>query len=369
MRCYNVASFSKRGTTWQYRINHIVDGRRKQISKGGFKTKKECQVAANEIENELSKGKRVIVREKSFAEYFNEWIELYKSTRHIMTYERYKNSSHRVEEYFKDKPIQKINRGEYQRFLNEYGIGRAKQTVRKLHSHVRACVVDAVEEGYISIDFTRKIEFNATKETKRSEDKHLDYEESVKLYNYLLANLEGKTYLSIHLLLLALVSGMRFGELVGLTTDCFNFKNNEIKIYRSWDYKRGTGFAGLKNKQSERTIGIDPDVMNVFKKFLLQLPPNKYNTVFYQQNSVGTITNEGVTKLLKRILNSLEVKVITTHGLRHTHASVLLFKGSNVYSVSKRLGHENIQTTLNTYTHVLKEMEERDEKIAISIYK
>ncbi|WP_201261904.1 MULTISPECIES: tyrosine-type recombinase/integrase [Metasolibacillus] len=56
------------------------------------------------------------------------------------------------------------------------------------------------------------------------------------------------------------------------------------------------------------------------------------------------------------------------HGLRYTHASVLLYKGANIHSVSKRLGHADIQTTLNHYSHVLKEMEQRDELIAVNVY-
>ena len=56
------------------------------------------------------------------------------------------------------------------------------------------------------------------------------------------------------------------------------------------------------------------------------------------------------------------------HGLRHTHASVLLYKGVNVQSVSQRLGHADIQTTLDHYAHVLKEMEERDEAISAKVF-
>ncbi|WP_342472238.1 tyrosine-type recombinase/integrase [Metasolibacillus sp. FSL H7-0170] len=56
------------------------------------------------------------------------------------------------------------------------------------------------------------------------------------------------------------------------------------------------------------------------------------------------------------------------HDLRYTHASVLLYKGVNVQSVSQRLGHGDIQTTLDHYAHVLKEMEQRDELIAVNVY-
>lgn len=362
-----MASITKRGSTWSYMVNNYVDGKRKPISKGGFATKKEAQVAAAEVELSLKKGNQVIVKEKPFADFFKEWIDLYKSTKHINTYNRYSNSYERIKEHFKEKPIQKITRADYQKFLNEYGKGRSKETVKKLNTHIRACIRDAIEEGFINIDFTRKVEFNATVASKRSDEKHLEYQESVLLYNELFKRLSNKTS-TYHLILLGLVSGLRFGELTGLTLDCFDFKNNTISVYRAWDYKRGTGFSPLKNERSNRTISIDKKVMLEFKKLLLALPENENNLIFYRQSAIKTVTNEGANKVLRSILTSLEIDTITMHGLRHTHASVLLYKGANIHSVSKRLGHADIQTTLDHYAHVLKEMEERDETIAISIY-
>jgi len=57
-----------------------------------------------------------------------------------------------------------------------------------------------------------------------------------------------------HLILLGLISGLRFGELTGLTTDYFDFKNDQVKLYRAWDYKRGTGFGPLKNVNQVKNI-------------------------------------------------------------------------------------------------------------------
>lgn len=90
--------------------------------------------------------------------------------------------------------------------------------------------------------------------------------------------------------------------------------------------------------------------------------------LFYRPTVTKVITNNGANKVLKALLAKLEVEEITMHGLRHTHASVLLYKGANINSVSKRLGHADIQTTLDHYAHVLKEMEKRDEEIAVKIY-
>lgn len=362
-----MASISKSGATWRYRVSHMVDGERKVISKRGFKTKKEAQVAAISVEAELNKGQQVIVKDKSLAQLFDDWIKLYKEPKAINTYIRYENTSKRLKEYFKDMPIQKVTRPIYQKFLNDYGEGKSRETVRKLNTHLKGFIKDMIEDGYVTIDFTRKVDINSTYQAMRSEDKHLNYLESQKLYNYLISNLSSTTFTN-HLILLGLVSGLRFGEIVGLTTSSFDFKENMISVTKAWDYKRGSGFTDLKNTSSERKISIDSKVMSIFKKYILSIPANQYDMVFYKETANKTISNEGVNKALRIILENLSISRITTHGLRHTHASVLLFKGANVHSVSQRLGHADIQTTLDHYAHVLEEMKERDESIAVNIY-
>lgn len=225
----------------------------------------------------------------------------------------------------------------------------------------------SVDDGYIPVDFTCKVDITATKAAKKDSEKHLDYQESVQAYNELFNRLN-RTTDTYHLLLIGLVGGLRYGELVGLTPDCFNFKQNRIYIFQAWDYKEGSGFIDLKNTSSERTISIAKKVMNEFKKLFLAMPENPYNLIFYRESSVKVITNEGANKVLKGLLSDLDIDPITAHELRHTHASVLLYKGANIHSVSKRLGHVTIQTTLDPYAHVLKEMEERDELIAVNVY-
>jgi len=72
-------------------------------------------------------------------------------------------------------------------------------------------------------------------------------------------------------------------------------------------------------------------------------------------------SNNNANKILSDLLVNLNINPISVHGLRHTHASVLLYEGVSVYYVSRRLGHGDIETTLNTYSHVVKELEERDQ--------
>lgn len=363
-----MASITKRGKTWQYTVSRYTDGKYDPVRKGGFKTKKEAQVAALDVEMRLQKGANVLSRDKPFPEYFEFWIDKFKSNRRDNTYKRYKDSLKHVQNYFNDRPIQKITSDLYQVFINDYAATHSKESVRKLNTHIRACVRDAIDDGYLAIDFTRKTHVWGAVAAKRTNEKYIDYEESKRLYEHLLLNNDNLTN---RLILLALVSGLRYGELVGLTFNACDFKNNTIYVYQAWDYEKGTGFTDLKNTPSERTIPIDPEVMHILYTYVDNNPEsNEYGLLFYSVGKVKVVTNNAVNKQLARLIKNLNVSTcITCHGLRHTHASVLLHDGFNIQYISERLGHESVQTTMSTYSHILKELRAREDENILLLYK
>ncbi|WP_282803705.1 tyrosine-type recombinase/integrase [Secundilactobacillus kimchicus] len=85
---------------------------------------------------------------------------------------------------------------------------------------------------------------------------------------------------------------------------------------------------------------------------------NPFNLIFLNQYSkVGNST--GANKALHSVLRSIGAKDISFHGLRHTHVSYLIYKGVSIYYISSRLGHSNYSTTIQVYSHMLKEMGKR----------
>ncbi len=253
--------------------------------------------------------------------------------------------------------------------MNTYGETHAKPTAQKLNSHIRACVKDAVDEGIIQVDFTRKVVITG-KPSKKASEKHLDFHETERLINKLYASLD---QLLIHyLLLLALTSRMRFGELVGLTRKDFNFKTNIITVSKTWMYKKGfkAGFGPTKNEASNRIIEMDDKVMKEFKKLFKKMPENIHGLVFFDAKSTHKVLpNKEANKSLQNILNELKIKRITIHGLRHTHISILLYRKISIYYVAERAGHSTTETTSQTYAHVLKEMRAKDSEATIDIFK
>lgn len=364
-----MASFQKRGNTYQFTVSHVVNGKSKPIRKGGFRTKKEAQIAAAEIEAQLSKGMLPHLTPVPIDEYFDKWVKLYKTKISVTTRKHYEYTSRIIKAHFGSKPLQEITRHDYQLFINEFGSNKAKETVEKVNTHIRACVKDAMDEQIIHLDFTRNAVITYTVPAKKSEEKHLNYEESQLLLNEIWKRLDQG--LGYSLILLGLTSGMRFGELVGLTRSDFDFGKNTIRINKTWGYakRHDEGFGTTKNDQSIRTIKMDGKTMGHFKKLFKSMPTNIHQLVFYSPTSkYKVISNTNANKLLKKVLTDLKIDPITMHGLRHTHASVLLYENVSIHYISERLGHGDIETTLREYTHVIKELREKDELETINIF-
>ncbi|GIN41166.1 site-specific integrase [Heyndrickxia oleronia] len=160
---------------------------------------------------------------------------------------------------------------------------------------------DAIEDQIIQIDFTRKTELTWTVQAKRSMEKHLSYKESERLLQSIWRKLdEGLGY---SLLLLAITSGMRYEELIGLTRKDFDFVKNTISVNKTWGSKKNSpeGFGSIKNEQSNRLIKMDPVTMNHFKKLFKLTPTNLCKLVFFSLSSkYKVISNTSANKLLKR---------------------------------------------------------------------
>lgn len=348
----------------------MENGKYKPIRKGGFRTKKEASVAAAQIETNIAQGIAGVKKDIAFAQYFLEWYQTYKKDVSPITLKSYQATYNKILSHFKDTPLQKITKRDYQSFLNDLGETNAKDTNRKLNGYIRTCLKEAIDEKLIKNDFTRNVTVTGSS-GKKSSEKFLDYMSSQSLLQDLHKNVDQG--IENTMLILALSTGIRFGELIGLCINDLDFKNNRIKVRRQWQYKEGGGFGPLKTEKSERTITTDKRTMKALQKHLIKVkndPANVHNLVFFEPSSdISVVTNDRLNDTLRSILKRLNIKpLITVHGLRHTHSSILLYKGISILYVSERLGHASIDITTSTYAHVLKELRERDSEQASDIF-
>lgn len=367
-----VASITKRGKSWSYTVSNYVDGVNKQIKKGGFRTKREAEIAAAAIEAQKGEGSLKLNSAIPIATYFERWIKAYKANVHYNTQLRYQNSLKWVKVYFENTKINTLTALDYQEFLNWFGSTRSEESVKKLDSHIGACLRHAHDVGDIRYNITRGRKIQASHTGKHAHDKYIaNHKDAQKLYSYLYHHLEDGFGLIHHLLLLALVTGLRFQELLGLTPNDFDFNDNTLDINKSWDYKQQSGFDKLKNEASYRKITVDPNIMIIFKELIGAITkPRLHEMIIFRSphHPTDSFTNEGTNKALRKVLNELGIDPITVHGLRHTHASELLYAGVSIQYISKRLGHSDIQTTLNTYTHIVKELEAQNDAVTVQLF-
>ena len=148
---------------------------------------------------------------------------------------------------------------------------------------------------------------------------------------------------------------MRFSEALALTPKDFDFAHQTLSINKTWNYKEKGGFLPTKNASSVRKIQIDWQTVVQFSALVRQLAPEE--PIFAAGRRVY---NSTVNDILARHCRRAKLPIIAVHGLRHTHASLLLFAGVSIASVARRLGHASMTTTQKTYLHIIQELENKD---------
>lgn len=294
-----------------------------------------------------------------FADWYGEWVSTYKkgAVRDV-TLRKYETAEAWVREIAPDLKLGDFNRTEYQRLLNVYAESHEHQTVVDFHHLVKASVLDAVDEGYIPRDPTRKAVMKGCS-PRSKKPKYLDQFELHSLLNDL--RLDGMPYDNWDwLILLIAKTGLRFAEALGLTPEDIDLTRQAVNVNKTWDYKSGGGFAPTKNKSSNRKVSIDWTLVTQFATFAKQMQPDRPLFVRYDGGVPRAVYNSTANDVLRRHCERAGIPVITIHGLRHTHASVMLYAGASIASVSRRLGHSSMTTTQKVYLHVIQEMENQD---------
>ena len=286
-----------------------------------------------------------------FHEYYDRWIHIYKegAIRNV-TMDKYKMTQLWLKRLIPTLEICQLTRTTYQQLLNDYAEVHEKQTTMDFHHQLKAAILDAIDEGWIKRDPTRKAIIKG-KHARNKKQKFLNQFEVHKLLSDLTL---GSTLDWDWLIYLIAKTGMRFSEALGLTPKDFDFMHQSITINKTWDYKNNTGFLPTKNFTSNRKIQIDWQTVIKFTELLRGLPENE--PIFVH----GRVWNSTPNKHLELHCIHCGIPIITIHGLRHTHASLLLFSGVSIASVARRLGHASMTTTQKTYLHIIAELENKD---------
>ena len=287
-----------------------------------------------------------------FSEYFQQWIDIYKKGAiREATMAKYRMTQRWVEKLMPKLKVAELNRTAYQQLLNAYAKEHERQTTLDFHHQLKGAILDAVDDGLIERDPTRK----AIIKGKTPRVKKIKYLSQFELHT-LISDLDLKEEPNWDwFILLVAKTGMRFSEALAITPGDFDFARQTLSISKTWDYKGEGGFLPTKNKSSVRKIQIDWQVVVKFSELIKGLPEDQ--PIFVGESK---IYNSTVNDALTRHCRECGISEISIHGLRHTHASLLLFAGVSIASVARRLGHASMTTTQKTYLHIIQELENKD---------
>jgi integrase len=290
-------------------------------------------------------------RSDLFCDYYEQWIKIYKegAIREV-TMSKYMATLHWLQKLVPTLTLEQLDRINYQKLLNEYAITHERQTTMDFHHQLKGSILDAVDDGLIDRDPTRKAIIKG-KSPKPKKPKFLNQFE----LNTLLTNLDLQDHVNWDwFIMLIAKTGLRFSEALALTPNDFDFSRQTLSVNKTWDYKRGGGFAPTKNISSNRKVRMDWRTAIQFAELTRYLPDSA--PIFVTKK----VYNSTVNGVLYKHCRNLGIPEITIHGLRHTHASLLLFAGVSIASVARRLGHSSMTTTQKTYLHIIQELENQD---------
>jgi integrase len=340
----------------------MVDGKR--VTRRGFKTRPEAKRARVKLEAELLNGEYLDPSKVTYGVYFKEWLEgrnnLAASTREM--YNSYFKTH--IDPYFGKMGLSKITPTDILKFikcLRDKGL--SDESVKRIYATVSASFNSAVTMDILTKNVASKIPKQDKPKVER-QDHQIWKNESIK--QVLKDSREATRYWIA--VFLAVMTGMRQGEILGLRWTDIDYERNVIHIRRGLSKDKKT-FTNLKNTGSRRTISISPLTVWVLQEQAQRVALEvKELGDAYQDNQLVVCTSLGTpakgTKVLhawNRICEQFKPKdepEMTFHDLRHQSASIMLNEREDIRVVSQRLGHSTVQTTLNVYSHLLPNAQE-----------
>ena len=150
---------------------------------------------------------------------------------------------------------------------------------------------------------------------------------------------------------MAIMTGARQGELLGLKWGDLDFEAKQVYIQRTFTKGR---FFPTKTKGSKRKIDLSPILISELKKWKLSCPRTDLDLMF--PNPAGAPMNYSnmVQRYFLPALTKAEIPRIRFHDLRHTYASLMIEQGENIKYIQNQLGHSSPMVTLNVYAHLMK---------------
>lgn len=329
-------------------------GKRREKSKQGFKSENEAYRKLLEVKSSILNGdsKQVESEDITVSEWLDVWYETKKVSWAISTQKDRKRHIKRVIKPLIGKyKLAKLDSMTYEReFINKLLKRYAPNTVKMYHKIFRIAVNAAVRNKTIK---ENNFDHIVIPDKTAKVDNFLSRSDLTTLLSTAKVELNATNY---SMLLFIANTGVRKGEALGLMWDNIDFEKQTIKIERTRD---NDGARSPKTSNSYRTIYVDDTTLSQLTKYrawckrkLLSYGKHlsESDFVFISYTKSGPVGHMTINKSLNKMIEMTGIKRITVHGLRHTHATILLNNKVSIATVAKRLG--NTAEEINrTYGH------------------
>lgn len=352
---------AKKEKLWGFRYRYYdALGNRKEKSKQGFKNEKDGYKALLEVKASVINGdvRHVENSNLTISEWLDIWFETHKNDWKITSKIQRENAiKHQMKPMLGKYKLADLDKTTYKRvYINELLKNYKPSTVQLFHRLFKAAINAAVDDEVIPRNRFNKISI----QNEESADNFLTADE-LKLFLSASKGLENITNYTIILLLA--FTGLRKGEALGLKWENVNFEKKTLTVERTRDNK---GVRTPKTKNSYRTILIDDTLINQLKIYdtwcketMLSFGRHLKDTdfIFISYQTGTPVTDNTIKYSIDRIIKRTGTKRITPHGLRHTHATILIGQRIPVKVIADRLGNSP-QMILDIYGHSFKDLEE-----------
>lgn len=348
---------------WEARYTLGIDPKTgKQIQKSVYgKTQKEVRQKLTAITAEIDDGTYMDIPRLKTADWLNTWVTEYIGNVKSSTRKSYQDHVRlNIIPYIGNVPLSKVTAAMIQQMYNELQAEKelSPKTIKNVHGVLHRALEQAQKMGYIRSDPLVAV---TLPRIERKQIKPLEDEE----LSAFLKEIRGNPYELVYFV--TVFTGLRQGEVLGLTWDCVNFEKQTLLINKQHGKKKGTReycFSSLKNDRP-RVIEAADGVMDSLKKQQLRQQrwaarlkdgwDNPDNLVFTTEAG-RYLCNQTVYLAFKKIVRRLHLDATRFHDLRHTYAVNSLKSGDDIKTVQENLGHQTAAFTLDVYAHATNSM-------------
>lgn len=344
-----MAKVCKRRSRWVLDF-YDQHGKRQRITMPEGANKKQAGEELDSCKELVRKGTYIPVKKVPlFSEVAQDWIEYKRLKLRVTTWEVYEGH---VRNHFHDLRGCKVNQitiVTVERFITaRQAEGMKLGTLRKILVTLGQILSYAVRHGYL--------EYNPLRDAERPREQGQEGEGNSKIKimtpEQITAFLEAASDQKYRtLFLLAIMTGARQGELMGLKWTDVDWENKQIIVQRT--YNKGRFFTP-KTRGSVRRIDLAPIVVKGLRKWKLASPVSKLDLVFPNEAGKPMDSKNMIRRHFRPALRAAGLERLRFHDLRHIYASLLIHQGENIKYIQNQLGHANPTITLNIYAHLMK---------------